>query len=154
MKTYFAAALLLFSSVILPISSHFANENVSEPMAPRNIQVLLEKNVEGALLEIKGPYYIFNPDDGSRVASGLLGKRFMIHELADGLKWGEAFPGIHQIYIKPRSEETSIFINGIQYAGAIAIYGVDGCINIVNDINVIKGSRCCTESCGLQNLYG
>ena len=66
----------------------------------------------------------------------LTGKRFMIHELEAGLKWGEEFPGIHQIYIKPRSSETSIFVNGIQYAGAIAIYGVAGTINVVNDIDI------------------
>lgn len=109
---------------------------IAEPMAPRNIQVLLEKDASEALLEVKGPYYIFNPHDGSRVASGLLGKRFMIRELETGLKWGEEFPGIHQIYIKPRSAETAIFVNGIQYSGAIAIYGVAGQIHIVNDLDI------------------
>lgn len=111
-------------------------ERISEKIAPRNIQVLLEKDATEVLLEVKGPYYILNPHDGSRVASGLLGKRFMIRELENGLKWGEEFPGIHQIYIKPRSEETAIFVNGIQYSGALAIFGVSGMINIVNDINI------------------
>ncbi len=136
MKTFFAAVILC--SAILPIQSdEFTSyERIAEPMAPRNIQVLLEKDADGALLEVKGPYYIFNPHDGTRVSSGLLGKRFMIHELETGLKWGEEFPGVHQIYIKPRSSETSIFINGIQYSGAIAIYGVSGMINIVNDIDI------------------
>jgi stage II sporulation protein D len=108
----------------------------TEPIAPSNIQVLLEKDAAGVLLEVKGPYYIFNPHDGSRIASGILGKRFMIHELESGLKWGEEFAGIHQIYIKPRSIETTIFINGIQYGGAIAVFGVAGTINIVNDIDI------------------
>lgn len=105
-------------------------------IAPKTIQILLEKDISEALLEVKGPYYIFNPQDGCRVASGLLGKRFMIREKENGLKWGEAFPGIHQIYIRPRSPDTSIFINGIQYAGSIAIYGVNGMINIVNELNI------------------
>ncbi|HEX2582840.1 MAG TPA: SpoIID/LytB domain-containing protein, partial [Chlamydiales bacterium] len=105
-------------------------------MSPRNIQVLLEKDADGVLLEVKGPYHIFNPHDGSRVASGLLGKRFMIHELENGLKWGEEFAGIHQIYIKPRSEDASIFVNGIQYSGAIAIFGISGRVNIVNDLDI------------------
>jgi stage II sporulation protein D len=111
-------------------------DRIAEPIAPRNIQILLEKDKAEALLEVRGPYYIFNPHDGSRVASGLLGKRFIIHELENGLKWGEEFPGIHQIYIKPRSPDTSIFINGIQYSGGVAIYGVAGMINIVNDIDI------------------
>jgi stage II sporulation protein D len=108
----------------------------TEPIAPSNIQVLLEKDVAGALLEVKGPYYIFNPQDGSRLASGILGKRFMIHEMDNGLRWGEQFPGVHQIYIKPRSAETAIFVNGIQYNGAIAVFGVNGTINIINDIDI------------------
>jgi stage II sporulation protein D len=60
----------------------------------------------------------------------------MIHELENGLKWGEEFAGIHQIYIKPRSEDASIFVNGIQYSGAIAIFGISGRVNIVNDLDI------------------
>lgn len=137
MKTILAATVL-FGIATLPIQAdEFTSyERIAEPMAPRNIQILLEKDAEGALLEVKGPYYIFNPHDGSRVSSGLLGKRFMIHETEPGLKWGEEFPGVHQIYIKPRSADTSIFINGIQYSGSIAIYGVSGTINIVNDLDI------------------
>ncbi len=133
------AAVILSSTIYAndlkntPVSSF---ERIAQPIGPRNIQVLLEKDASEILLEVKGPYYIFNPHDGSRVAAGLLGKRFMIRERETGLKWGEEFPGIHQIYIKPRSPETSIFINGIQYSGAIAVYGVNGMINIVNDLDI------------------
>lgn len=132
----FASAIFcsVFFSVCAEETSSY--ERIAEPIAPRNIQILIEKDTAGILLEVKGPYYIFNPHDGSRISSGLLGKRFMIHALESGLKWGEEFPGIHQIYIKPRSSETSIFINGIQYGGAIAIYGISGAINIVNDIDI------------------
>ncbi len=129
-------AFLYATSLSAQAESYSSYERIAEPMAPRNIQILLEKESEGVLLEVKGPYYIFNPHDGSRVASGLLGKRFMIHALENGLKWGEEFPGIHQIYIKPRSSETSVFINGVQYSGAVAIYGVSNKINIVNDIDI------------------
>jgi stage II sporulation protein D len=135
MKIILAAAILC-GAFLQADETSINYERIAEPMAPRNIQVLLENDVDGALLEVKGPYYIFNPHDGSRVSSGLLGKRFMIHELEDGLKWGEEFPGVHQIYIKPRSSETTIFINGVQYAGSVAIYGVKNRINIVNDIDI------------------
>ncbi len=128
----------LFCGACLPFQAEEMSpyERIAEPMAPRNIQILIEKDVPGVLLEVKGPYYIFDPHDGSRVASGLLGKRFMIHELESGLKWGEEFPGIHQIYIKPRSSETSIFINGIQYSGSVAIYGVSGMVHVINDVDI------------------
>ncbi len=138
MKSMLAAAILcsaLYADD--PMNDRASSfERIAEIAQPRNIQVLLEKDTAEILLEVKGPYYIFNPHDGARVAAGLLGKRFMIRERETGLKWGEEFPGIHQIYIKPRSSETSIFINGIQYAGAIAIYGVNGTINIVNDLDI------------------
>ncbi|HSX10847.1 MAG TPA: SpoIID/LytB domain-containing protein [Chlamydiales bacterium] len=137
MKTFVAATFLMASAILPAQAQEFASyERVAEPMAPRNIQILLEKDTDGALLEVRGPYYIFNPHDGSRVSSGLLGKRFMIHETENGLKWGEEFPGIHQIYIKPRSADTAIFINGIQHSGAVAIYGVSNTINIVNDLDI------------------
>jgi len=110
--------------------------HLAEPTTPRNMQILLEKDASEVLVEVKGPYYLLNPHDGSRVASGLLGKRFMVRELDNGLKWGEEFPGIHQLYIKPRSQETSIFVNGIQYNGAIAVYGVAGSVHVVNEIDI------------------
>lgn len=110
--------------------------HIAEPTTPRNIQILLEKDASEVLLEVKGPYYLLNPHDGSRIASGLLGKRFMVRELESGLKWGEEFPGIHQFYIKPRSQETSIFVNGIQYSGAIAVFGVAGNIHVINELDI------------------
>lgn len=133
---FFLFSLLGICMVSLYGEPSSSYDRIAEPISPRNIQVLLEKESSGALLEVKGPYYIFNPHDGSKIASGLLGKRFMIHEMEEGLKWGEEFPGIHQIYIKPRSSETSIFVNGIQYSGAIAIYGINGMIHIVNDLEI------------------
>ncbi len=137
-KSLCIAAILLATGFVLPVEADDAGitQRIAEPIAPRNIQVLLDKDCDGVLLEVKGPYLILNPHDGSRVSSGLLGKRFMIHETDEGLKWGEEFPGVHQIYIQPRSKDTTVFVNGIQYAGAIAVYGVSSKINIINDVDI------------------
>lgn len=113
-----------------------ASASMTEPTAPRNIQILLEKDAPHVLLEVKGPYTLLNPQDGSRIASGLLGKRFLVHELETGLKWGEEFVGIHQMYLQPKSKETTLFVNGIQYPGAVAIFGVQGNIHVVNDLSI------------------
>lgn len=142
----------ILASTLLSSSAIFAGqdltpadsilEKVVEPASPKNILVLLEQGASEALLEVKGSYFLFNPHDGSKISSGVLGKRFMIHATETGLKWGEEFPGFHQIYLQPRSNETSIFINGIQYAGSIAIYAIGNRINIVNDIDIesyVKG---------------
>lgn len=127
---------LFFPLSLLAYASLFSWQQAAEPTTPRNIQILLEKETPEALLEVKGPYYLFNPHDGSKVTSGLLGKRFMIHELEKGLKWGEEFPGIHQVYLQPRSEESSLFVNGIQYPGSIAVFGISGRVNIINDVPI------------------
>lgn len=108
----------------------------TESALPCNMQLLLEKDATAVLLEVCGPYDIFNPHDSSKVASGVLGKRFMIHELETGLKWGEEFPGIHQIQILPRSPKTRLFVNGIQYGGSLTIYGVGGVIHVVNHLDI------------------
>ncbi|MBI3508020.1 MAG: hypothetical protein HY069_00025 [Chlamydiia bacterium] len=131
-----AASIAVFGSHTLCAEESIKYDRIAEPMAPRNIQILLEKDVEEVLLEVRGPYYLFNPHDASRVASGLLGKRFIARETIAGLKWGEEFAGIHQLYIKPSSPETEIFVNGKQYSGAIAIYGIQGTIQVINEVDI------------------
>jgi len=117
--------------------SIFAVETIStEVNRPENIQVLLAKNVDEALLEAKGAYVVFNPKDGSRITSSLTGKRFMVKAIASGIKWGESYPGNHQIYIVPKAKNSSLLVNGIEYDGAIAIFKIKNKINIVSDVDI------------------
>ncbi len=111
-------------------------QSVYEPKSPEKIRVLIGREVSEALVEVTGPYYVYNPHHNSKIASGLLGKRFLAHAGLKGVKWGEEFLDIHQIYISPRSEETSLLVNGIQYEGSIAIYTVGNKINIVNHLDI------------------
>lgn len=133
MKSLIATAILICGTIF---SEEAPFERIAAPIAPRNIQVLIEKDVSEVLLEVKGPYTLYNPHEGSKIGTGLLGKRFIVRETENGLKWGEEFPGIHQIYIHPKTPDTSIFINGIQYSGGVAVFGVAGTINIVNDLDI------------------
>ena len=115
----------------------FAHQTpLAEITAPHPIQVLLQEDATEALLEVNGPYALINPQDGSRVCVGVLGKRFMVHALPNGLKWGEEFPGIHQFLLVPRSEHASVFVNGIQYGGSVSVYSMGNRICIVNLIDV------------------
>lgn len=102
----------------------------------KKIGVLLEKNVKEALLEVRGPYYIFNPYDNSKIGSGILEKRFIVRPTVSGIKWGQVFPSTNQMKIVPRTKETSILVNGIQYEGTITIYKINNKINLVNEISV------------------
>lgn len=129
-------ALLLTCGTLVGQETPTYIEQMAEPTAPESIAVLLTRDATEALVEVKGAYYLINPHDGSRITSGLLGKRFMAYAMPEGLAWGEKFLGIHQFTIQPRSEETSIFVNGIQYLGSLTIYAVGGRINIVNELTV------------------
>ncbi len=129
-------SILILCSVITFQFLYAESYSTAEPRQPENIQVLLEKNVNEALIEAKGSYIIYNPQDGSKVSSGILGKRFMVRATSSGIKWGEEFPGIHQIYIMPKSKDSSLLVNGIQYEGAVAIFKAGSKINIINDINI------------------
>jgi SpoIID/LytB domain protein len=138
MKSLITFAVILSGALYSQGTSYEESsfERIAAPIAPRHIQVLLEKDSSESLLEVKGPYSLYNPHDGAKIATGLIGKRFMVRETENGLKWGEEFPGIHQIYILPKSKDTSLFLNGIQYSGALAVFGVNGIINIVNDLDI------------------
>lgn len=122
--------------LILFFTTSLWAENLLPSKQSENIKILIEKNVKEALLEIKGPYYIFNPKDQSRITSGLLGKRFLVHGTPKGVKWGEIFLDIHQISVVPRSENSTLFVNGIQYDGAISIYASGGKIHVVNELSI------------------
>lgn len=114
----------------------FSQNFAAQPNHPENIQVLLAKNIDEALIEAKGAYVIFNPKDGIKITSSHCGKRFMIKAASHGLKWGEEYPGIHQIYIIPKTKNGALLVNGIEYDGALAIYKIKNKINIINDLDI------------------
>lgn len=129
-----AFSFLIFMSVTFLL---FAEQPlVTKPNHPENIHVLLAKNIDEALLEAKGAYVVYNPHDGSKITTSLSGKRFMIKGTPSGIKWGEEYPGIHQIYVVPKSKNSSLLVNGIEYDGAIAIINIKNKINVINDVEI------------------
>ncbi len=130
-------ALSFLILTILTITSLKANDAfTTQPNRPENIQVLLAKDIDEALLEAKGGYIIFNPQNGNKVTSSLNSKRFMVRSTPYGIKWGEGYPGIHQIFIVPKNKKASLLVNGIEYEGAVAIIKVKDKINIINEVNI------------------
>ncbi len=102
----------------------------------KTINILLEKDVTEALVEVKGGYYVYNPYDGSKISSGLIGKRFIIRPIDNGIKWGGSFPDVNQITIAPKSKDISILVNGIQYDGKMTFSKFGDKLTIVNEINI------------------
>ena len=99
------------------------------------IRVLLEEEIDAAMLETRGGYNIVNPENGDRLGTRLFGKRFMVQAQPSGIKWGEAFPDTYQIRIDP-DQGTSILLNGRQYSGSILVYQIGNQISIVNAVDV------------------
>lgn len=128
-----AFSFLIFMSVSFLL---FAEKNVTQASPIETIKVLLAKNIDEVLLESKGPYVVFDPQDGCKITTSLSGKRFMVKSNPSGIKWGEEYPGIHQIQVVPKNKNSSLLVNGIEYEGAITIIGIKNKINVINAIDV------------------
>lgn len=103
---------------------------------PPTIRVLIKQDAKGSLIETKGSYKVYNPQNGKLLSTGLLGKRFFALPQKDGLKWGEGFPGVFQLQIVSSTADSSILVDGIEYRGLMEIYSFDEKIQIINEIDI------------------
>lgn len=103
---------------------------------PTEIRVLLVHDAENADLEVRGRYTLFDPFSNDYISTRFTGKRRQLQTMSDGLKWGEAFPGIYQLRIRPDEPQTVTNINQNEYSGNVFIYDIGGAISIVNQLPV------------------
>lgn len=103
---------------------------------PPAIKVLIVHDKPGALIEVKGRYRLFDPKLNEYISTRFMGKRRFIQPIADGLRWGEEFPGLHQLLIIPEDQSITTIVDGIEYRGMMYIYDVEGQIAIVNAVNI------------------
>lgn len=115
------------------IASYFRKAG---PETPPTVKVLIVHDKTGVVLEVKGKYKIFDPHTGDHLSTRFIGKRKFIQAVNDGIKWGEEFPGIHQILITPDDPSTTTIVDGIEYHGPIYVYDIGGTISIVNQVYV------------------
>ena len=106
------------------------------PLIPPMIRVLIVNDKPGVVLEVKGKYKIYDPFLRGHISTRFIGKRKFIQAVQDGLKWGEEFPGLHQIKIVPDHPNTTTLVDGIEYRGSIYVYDIGGAISIVNEVYV------------------
>lgn len=105
-----------------------------EATAPATIKILVVHDKPGAVLEVKGKYKIFDPHTNTFISTRFVGKRKFIQAMNSSLKWGEEFPGIHQLKIVPDDPSTTTLVDGIEYKGDLYIYDIGGTISIVNEL--------------------
>ncbi len=135
----------LFLLTLLPFSSSLQagwwNNMVeyikgNQPSLPPTIRLLVIHDVEGVNLEVRGKYSLYDPYTNSFISTRFIGKNRYIQALRDGLKWGEAFPGLYQLRISPDEPYTATVINGYEYEGQILVYDIGGTISIVNHLPI------------------
>ncbi|MGK5594038.1 MAG: SpoIID/LytB domain-containing protein [Parachlamydiaceae bacterium] len=141
MKSKMCTALLAFVFYVASLQAGMLDDWVSyfwagESAKPPAIKILITHDQPGVVLEVKGKYKIFDPKNNSHISTRYMGKRKFVQAQNDGLKWGEGFPGVHQIKVVPDDTNTVTLIDGVEYKGSIYVYDVGGAISIVNEINV------------------
>ena len=94
------------------------------PAEPPTIRVLLLHDAASANLQIQGKYSLFDPYTNSYISSRFAGKSRTIQAMGDGLKWGESFPGLYQLQIKPKNDSTVSSIDGHDYEGLVSVYDI------------------------------
>lgn len=107
-----------------------------EQPKPEMIKVLIAQNKPGVILEVKGKYKLYDPNNMEHISTRFVGKRKFLQPLANGIKWGEEFPGTYQLLIVPDEPSSTTLIDGIEYSGNVYIYDVAGQISIVNELPV------------------
>ncbi len=127
---------LCFVTSTLLASTQEETHSTQESGPVAQVKVLLKKNVEGALIEVKGAYDVIDPFTQKKVSNGFKGKRFYLYPHQEGIKWGEDFAGIYQIKISPKDPASSVLVDGIQYKGNLEIYHVDNKTTIINEVDV------------------
>lgn len=147
-------ALLSFNSPLQAgvwdnITGYFKGQVRPEPPT---IRVLVLHDAENAKLEVHGKYSLFDPYTNSYISKRFTGKSRQIQALSDGLKWGESFPGLYQLKIKPEETLTTTLINTREYPGLIYVYDIGGTISMVNEIPVEKYVRSVLASYQNQQL--
>jgi SpoIID/LytB domain protein len=132
-------SLFFLATFMIPLFATHEDSKLPEALdenAHLQIKVLIKENVDGALIDVSGGYRVTNPENGKSLSSGFSGKRYYLQSNSVGLKWGEGYPGIHQIKITPKNDKTTILVDGIQYKGSIVAYNLDSKIQIVNEVDV------------------
>lgn len=117
------------------------------------LRVLVVHDVEGADLEVKGIYSLYDPYKESYISTRFVGKKRPLQAMNSGLKWGEAFPGIYQLKITPEEKDVLIAINNQEYRGNAFIYDIGGSLSIVMQVPVEDYVTALLSGLDVQSLH-
>ncbi len=133
-QLFVVAALLL--STVEAAKVYGPSEEALPPVGPK-IRVLIAHAVPSALVEAKGAYRVIRPESGTQISLGLVGKRYIVHAIDSGLRWGEEYPDVSQFTIYPANRQTIFYVNGYQYKGSLSVYlDQNHRVTIVNEVPI------------------
>lgn len=123
-----------FSQVNAGIIDSIKNLFWSQEVPAPTIKVLIMHDQPKALLEVKGKYQVYDPHTMKHLTNRVLGKKQYLEPLNSGIRWGEEFPGVHQILIVPDERSTITTVDGKSYMGSLYVYDIGGSVSIVNEL--------------------
>lgn len=100
------------------------------------IRVLLAAQKSSFQIEVQGSHNIYDPFTGKKLEAAFMSSSYQMTPTADGIKWGQEFPGVYQILIVPDSKGGNVVVDGIQYSGAVAFYEVGSMLAAVNWVSL------------------
>lgn len=133
-------ALLLSTSFQLSAEPTAEGKKVIEELKERfngpSIRVQLLSDAEGALVEVKGRYNVYDPRTGKKLDSAYASSSYYMYPTVDGIKWGQEFPGIYQLLLVPDSTKTTLLVGGTEYLGMAYLYQIKGGLGAVNEVSL------------------
>ena len=115
-----------------PMKIHL--ENVKHRPQSPTVKLLLAKDQDGAQIEVKGGYFVYDPFTGKQIDNAYTGSSCYMYPTTEGIKWGEEFPGVHQLLIVPKYG--TFLVSGIEYRGMLYAYQIEGALAFVNELAV------------------
>lgn len=107
------------------------------------VRVLLLQHEPTALIEAKGKFQVLNYTTGESLSSSKGRKCFTMHAFPEGLRWGEEYPDCTVLLLKAQTEDSSLFVNGVQYRGNLYIVREkDQRLTVINEIDLEEYLRC------------
>ena len=100
------------------------------------IRILLASQKNSFQVEVQGAHNIYDPFTGKKLEAAFLSSSYQMVPTADGIKWGQEFPGVYQILVVPDSQSGTVTVDGIQYSGAVAFYEVGSVLAAVNWVSL------------------
>lgn len=137
----FRQILLSFvcSALTCTVSAATAEAQLKEIRARFNgpsIRIQLMQDTDGALVEVKGRYNVYDPKTGKQLDTAFASSSYYMYPTTDGLKWGGEFPGVYQLLIVPDKLDTTVLVAGTEYHGIAYLYQMQHVLGAVNETSL------------------